>query len=139
MTSTASTPSLTVLVYSSDSAVRQSVILGIGRRPSPELPRVEFVECATAPAVIARMDAGGIDLAVLDAEASPAGGLGIARQLKDEIWNCPPVLALTARAQDGWLASWSRADAVVPRPIDPRLIADAAASLLRRRVADLPA
>lgn len=130
---------LTVLVYSDDVTVRQSVMLAIGRRPAAELPRVEFVEVATEPMVIRYMDAGGIDLAILDGEARPAGGMGVCRQLKDEIFNCPPLLVLTARRDDAWLASWSRADAVVPRPLDPRALADAASALLRRRLADLPA
>ena len=46
---------------------------------------------------IQNMDAGGIALAILDGEAAPAGGMGIAKQLKDEIFNCPPVLVLTGR------------------------------------------
>ena len=57
------------------------------------------------------MDTGAIDLAILDGEAVPAGGMGIARQLKDEIYQCPPVLVLTGRPQDAWLATWSRAEA----------------------------
>ena len=65
------------------------------------------------------MDAGGIDLAILDGEAVPAGGMGIAKQLKDEIYHCPPMLVLTGRPQDAWLATWSRAEAAVPHPIDP--------------------
>jgi DNA-binding response OmpR family regulator len=84
------------------------------------------------------MDKGGVDLAILDGEAVPAGGLGICRQLKDEIFNCPPVLVLTGRPADGWLATWSRAEAAVPQPIDPVVLADAAATLLRRRLS-LPA
>lgn len=131
--------SLTVLVYSDDSSVRQSVMLAIGRRPAAELPRVEFIEVATEPVVIKNMDSGNVDLAILDGEAVPAGGMGVCRQLKDEIWNCPPILVLTGRAQDAWLASWSRADAVVSHPIDARHLADAAAGLLRRRLANLPA
>ena len=45
--------------------------------------------------------------------------MGIARQAKDEIYQCPPVLVLTGRSQDSWLATWSRADAAVPHPLDP--------------------
>jgi DNA-binding response OmpR family regulator len=71
------------------------------------------------------MDAGAIDLVILDGEAAPAGGLGIAKQLKDEINNCPPILVLTGRAEDRWLASWSQAEAVVPRPIDPFRLTEA--------------
>jgi DNA-binding response OmpR family regulator len=85
------------------------------------------------------MDSGTIDLAILDAEAAPAGGMGIARQLKDEIFNCPPVMLLIARPQDAWLATWSRADGVVQQPIDPVLIAEVAATLLRRRMTSITA
>jgi DNA-binding response OmpR family regulator len=123
-----------VLVYSDDVNTRAAVRLALGRRPAPELPRVEIFEVATEPAVIAAMDAGGIDVAVLDGEAVPAGGMGICRQLKDEIYRCPPVLVLIGRPQDGWLATWSRADAVVSHPLDPIAVADAVASLMRRRL-----
>jgi DNA-binding response OmpR family regulator len=91
------------------------------------------VECATEPVVIARMDAGGVQLAILDGEATPAGGMGICRQLKDEIYRCPPVLVLLGRPQDAWLATWSRADAVVSHPLDPILLAQTAAGLLLTR------
>ena len=110
----------------------------LGRRPAAGLPLLEYVECATEPALIARMDAGGIDLAVLDGEAVPAGGLGICRQLKDEIYRCPPVLVLVGRPQDAWLATWSRADASVSHPLDPAELAAAAAGLLAGRSGALP-
>ncbi|MGQ0466036.1 MAG: hypothetical protein ACT4QG_12015 [Sporichthyaceae bacterium] len=126
-----------VLVYSDDVNTRAAVRLALGRRPAPELPRVELLEVATEPAVIAAMDAGGIDVAVLDGEAVPAGGMGVCRQLKDEIFRCPPILVLIGRPQDGWLATWSRADAVVSHPLDPIAVADAVASLMRQRL--LPA
>jgi DNA-binding response OmpR family regulator len=89
--------------------------------------------------VIAAVDKGGIDMAILDGEAVPAGGLGIARQLKDEIFRCPPVLVITGRPQDAWLATWSRAEAAVSHPIDPIRLAEVSAELLRHRVASLPA
>ena len=127
-----------VLVYSDDVNTRAAVRLALGRRPAPELPRVEIFEVATEPAVIAAMDAGGIDVAVLDGEAWPAGGMGVCRQLKDEIYACPPVLVLIGRPQDGWLATWSRADAVVSHPLDPIAVADAVASLMRRRLLPAP-
>lgn len=122
-----------VLVYSDDSTTRAEVMLALGKRPHPALPAVEYFECATEPVLIAAMDAGGIDLAILDGEAVPAGGMGIARQLKDEIFQCPPLLVLTGRPQDGWLATWSRADAAVSHPIDPMILAEAVVRLLRVR------
>jgi DNA-binding response OmpR family regulator len=124
---------MTILVYSDDANTRAQVRMAIGRRPAADLPRVEYIECATGPAVFTHLDRGGIDLAVLDAEAQPEGGLGIARQAKDEVYDCPPLLAMIARRDDGWLATWSRADAVVSQPLDPMALARAAADLLRRR------
>jgi DNA-binding NarL/FixJ family response regulator len=125
---------LRVLVYSDDIEVRQQVILALGRRPHPDLPEVEYVEVATEPVVIQNMDAGRIDLAILDGEAVPAGGIGIAKQLKDEIYRCPPIVVLTGRPQDAWLATWSRAEAAVPHPIDPLVLAGTVVELLRARV-----
>ncbi|SKB09602.1 hypothetical protein [Aeromicrobium choanae] len=92
---------------------------------------MEFVECATEPVVWQQLDAGGIALAILDGEAVPAGGMGIARQMKDELYQAPPSLVLTGRPQDAWLATWSRADAVVPQPLDPFRLAESVIALLR--------
>ena len=125
---------LRILVYSDDRTVRRAVITALGTRPDPELPPLEFVEVATAPVVQRTADAGGLALLILDGEAVPAGGLGLTRQLKDEIFRCPPILVLTGRPQDAWLATWSRADAVVGHPIDPGQLAEAVSGLLRRRV-----
>jgi DNA-binding response OmpR family regulator len=123
-----------VLLYSDDAETRRQVILALGPRPHPDLPVLEYVEVATEPVVIQQMDSGRIDLAILDGEAAPAGGMGIARQLKDEIFRCPPLLVLTGRVQDNWLATWSRADAAVAHPLDPIELAEAVIRLLRSRV-----
>ena len=127
-------PTLKVLVYSDDVDTREQVILALGKRPHPDLPELEYVEVATEPVVIQQMDAGGVDLAILDGEAVPAGGMGIARQLKDEIYRCPPLLVLTGRVQDNWLATWSRAEAAVAHPLDPIELAETVIRLLRSRV-----
>ncbi|MFH8367333.1 hypothetical protein [Streptomyces sp. NPDC018031] len=126
-------PTATVLVYSDDATVREQVRLAAGRRPAPDVPPVEFLECATLPAVLEALDQGGVDACVLDGEAVPAGGMGVCRQIKDEIFRCPPVLLLIARPQDAWLATWSRADAAVTHPVDPVVFADTLAGLLRAR------
>jgi DNA-binding response OmpR family regulator len=126
--------SLRVLVYSDDADSRAEVMLALGKRPHPDLPVLDYVEVATEPVVIQQMDTGEIDLAILDGEAAPAGGMGIAKQLKDEIFRCPPILVLTGRPQDAWLATWSRADAAVPHPIDPIQLAETVIRLLRPRV-----
>lgn len=94
---------------------------------------VEFVECATPAAAIKELDKGGIDVCVLDGEAVPMGGMGLCRQIKDEVFHCPPVLLLIARPQDAWLATWSRAEAAVTLPVEPVEFAGALASLLRQK------
>lgn len=131
---TANTPALRVLVYSDDSDVRSQVILGLGRRVHPDFPELQYVEVATEPVVWQQLDSGTIDLVILDGEATPAGGLGIARQMKDEIYQAPPALVLTGRREDHWLATWSRAEAAVSHPLDPIELADAVIRLLRSRV-----
>ncbi len=128
-----------VLVYSDDRTVRERVRLALGRRPAADLPRLEYLECATEPAVVAAADAGGLDLLILDGEAVPAGGMGICRQLKNEVYRCPPVLLLIGRRDDAWLATWSQADAVVAHPIDPLALASAVERLLRARLGAAPA
>jgi DNA-binding response OmpR family regulator len=125
------TRTLTVLVYSDNVDTRTQVRMAVGRRPAPDVPRVEWVECATPAAVVSAMDSGQIDLAVLDGEASPLGGLGLCRQLKSEIYRCPPILVLTGRPQDSWLAAWSLADNAVSHPLDPAGVAEAVAELAR--------
>jgi DNA-binding response OmpR family regulator len=125
---------LTVMVYSDDRNVREQVRMALGRRPASDLPAVEFVDVATDWAVMDRLRTGDIDLAILDGEAVPAGGLGVCRTIKQEVFNSPPVLLLVARPQDHWLASWSRADGVVSHPLDPITTAAAAAELLRSGV-----
>ncbi|CAM5529362.1 MULTISPECIES: hypothetical protein [Streptomyces] len=123
----------TVLVYSDNAGTREQVRLATGRRPAPDVPVVEFVECATLPAVLKELERGGIDVCVLDGESSPVGGMGVCRQIKDEIFQCPPVLLLIGRPQDAWLATWSRAEAAVTLPVEPVEFASALASLLRRK------
>ena len=125
---------LRVMVYSDDLTVRRAVITALGTRPDPDLPELEFVEVATGPVVLRTADAGGLALMILDGEATPTGGLGLTRQLKDEIHRCPPILVLTGRPQDAWLATWSRADAVVGHPIDPGQLAEAVSGVLRTRL-----
>jgi DNA-binding response OmpR family regulator len=121
-------------VYSDNAQTRQNVMLALGKRVHPELPEFSYVEVATGPVVIQQMDAGDIDLAILDGEATPEGGMGIAKQLKDEIAQGPPIVVLTGRRDDAWLAHWSRAEASVPQPIDPIRLSRTVLELLRPAV-----
>ncbi len=125
------TESWNVLVYSEDAKVRERIRSAVGRRPAGDVGRVEYVEAATAPEVVALVDGGGIDLCILDGEAWPAGGLGVCRQLKHEITHCPLMLVIVGREADRWLAAWSQCDAVLIHPLDAVDAATAVAGLLR--------
>ncbi|KBB27917.1 two-component system response regulator [Mycobacterium tuberculosis M1893] len=126
-----SSTALRILVYSDNVQTRERVMRALGKRLHPDLPDLTYVEVATGPMVIRQMDRGGIDLAILDGEATPTGGMGIAKQLKDELASCPPILVLTGRPDDTWPASWSRAEAAVPHPVDPIVLGRTVLSLLR--------
>jgi DNA-binding response OmpR family regulator len=128
----------TVIVYSDDPSVRGAVRTAVGRRPAPDLGRVEWVECSVGPDVIKHVDKGDVDLVILDGEAWPTGGLGLARQMKEELVDAPATLVLIARRDDRWLAKWSLADAVQSLPVDPPALCEAVVGLLRQREAGLP-
>lgn len=124
-----------ILIYSDDQSVRHSVAGALGTQVAADLPHHKIVEFATGDALRLYLDQKGqADLFILDGESTPEGGMGIARQLKDEIFNCPTTVVITARPQDAWLASWSKADATVMHPIDPFSLAHKVADLLRSRL-----
>jgi DNA-binding response OmpR family regulator len=126
---------LVIALYSDDSTVRASVKSSLGKRISKDLPENEIKEFATAAALRLFVDSKKhIDLFILDGEAVPEGGMGVARQLKDEVFNCPPVLLITGRAQDNWLATWSRAEATVTHPIDPFTLAKKCSEVLKNNI-----
>jgi DNA-binding response OmpR family regulator len=122
---------LRVLLYSDKVDTREAVMLAVGTRVAKDLPPIEWLQVATAAVVLSTVDAGGLDLVILDGEAGKFGGIGLCRQLKDEIFRCPPVLVLMGRPQDAWLASSAEPDALVSRPLDPIVLQQAVAGLLR--------
>ena len=136
MTSDTPRPS-TVLLYSDDPKVRETMRLSIGTRPAADL-LVRFIEASTQGELIRLVDSTDIDLLVLDGEAVPSGGLGIARQLKDEIDDCPPTCVVIARAADRWLAAYARVDATLTHPLDPMTTGQTIAGMLRNRAAGVP-
>jgi DNA-binding NarL/FixJ family response regulator len=120
-----------VLVFSHRPDVRESIMSAVGRRPATDVGRIEYVEAAGVGEVIAEMDEGEIDLAILDGEAQPTGGIGLCRQLKNEIEDCPPIVVAVRRKDDRWLATWSQAEAVLVHPLDPLSAAETVADVLR--------
>jgi DNA-binding response OmpR family regulator len=126
-----------IVLYSDDSSVRDAVIGALGNRVAGDMAEHVIHQFATAAALRLFVDSkkpgneSPIDLFILDGEAVPEGGLGMARQLKDEVFHCPPVMVITGRKEDAWLAAWSRAEANVLHPIDPFTLAHTVADLLR--------
>ncbi|WP_051684381.1 hypothetical protein [Blastococcus sp. URHD0036] len=136
MSSPSASPAVaaTVLVYSSRPEVRELVRTVVGRRPAADVGPITWIECATGEDVIDTVDAGGIDLCVLDGEAQPTGGLALARQITVELADRPALCVLIARQPDRWLAHWSQADATLPMPLDPLTAPRVVADVLRSRV-----
>jgi len=128
-----------IVLYSDDVTVREAVIGALGSKVSPDMADHVIHQFATAAALRLFVDGkkvgtdSPIDLFILDGEAVPEGGIGMARQLKDEVFNCPPVMVITGRKEDAWLAAWSRAEANVLHPVDPFTLSHTVADLLRAR------
>ena len=120
----------TILLYSDDVDARAQVRLALGRRLERGAPDISWLEVATADEVITHVRTAPPDLLILDGEADKVGGMGVSRQLKEETYDCPPILVLLGRPQDAWLASWSDADAAVSRPLDPVAVRQAVVDLL---------
>ena len=82
-----------IVLFSDDSSVREAIIGALGNRLAPEMAEHVIHEFATGAALRLFVDGKKpgsdkpIDLFILDAESVPEGGLGIARQLKDEVFN----------------------------------------------------
>jgi DNA-binding response OmpR family regulator len=135
---TADVATSTVVLYSDDPKVRDRMRLAIGTRPAADLA-VTFVEASTHDEITRYLDRNEADLLVLDGEATPAGGTGVARQLKDEYEDCPPTVVVIARAADRWLAAYAKVDATLLHPLDPMTTGQTVATMLRNRAAGVPA
>ncbi|AOS65141.1 hypothetical protein [Actinoalloteichus hymeniacidonis] len=126
-----STSITTILVFSHRPEVRESIMTAVGRRPAADVGRVRYLEADGIASVLSIVDEGQADLLILDGEAQPTGGMGISRQLKNEIDDCPPIVVAVRRKDDRWLATWSQADAVLVHPLDPLAAAETVAEVLR--------
>jgi DNA-binding response OmpR family regulator len=130
--STQNQPAQTILVFSHRAEVRDAITGAIGRRPAADVGRVRYIEADNIADVLYHADSGEIDLAILDGEAQPTGGMGLCRQLKNEIKDCPPIVVTVRRKDDRWLATWSQAEAVLVHPLDPVAAAETVADVLRQ-------
>ena len=121
-----------IVVYSDDQSVRAAISAALGKKLPGEVREHMVVDFATADAL--RLYLGEkrkVDLFILDGEAVPEGGLGLAHALKDELIECPPIMVIIQRPQDSWLAKWSGADSVISHPIDPFTLGSKVAELLQ--------
>src|SRR4051812_36916652 len=64
-----------LLVYSHRREVRDAIITAIGRRPAPDVGRVDYLECSGVNEVMMATDAQSADVLILDGEAQPTGGI----------------------------------------------------------------
>ena len=126
---------LRVMIYALDRRVREQVKAGVGPRLTADGPEIEWVDVATGPVVLDKVAREEFDLLILDGEAPKFGGMGLIRQIKDEVFNAPPAIVLIARQDDQWLASWSLAEAVVVYPLDPMEMHGAVVKVLAGTVA----
>ena len=113
-----------VLVFSDNSSTRQAVITGVGFKASKDTAPIEWLEAATS---------FDIAVLVLDGETQKEGGMSVAKELANTRENLPPILMLTARPQDQWLATWAGASRIVSAPLDPQELQENLAELLRAR------
>ena len=84
------------------------------------------------------------DFMILDVMLPGCNGYEVSRMLKEWMENDPqattfPIMLLTARKvesrdREKFIATWSRADAAVPHPLDPIRLAEVVVELLSSRV-----
>lgn len=120
-----------ILVFSDNADTRAAVIGGVGLRPAKGLPKVRWIETATAKGTEAAFNKSRPAVLVLDGESAKVGGMAVARQLRDRYEDVPPIVLLVARPQDNWLGQWSGAAVIVSAPLDPRDLQEAVSKALR--------
>ena len=119
-----------VLLYSDNATTRAEVMAAVGRRAGKGLPEIRWDETATAEIAFEKAAAHEYAFMILDGEATKTGGMAVAKQLKQEVFNCPPLVLLIARPQDAWLAHWSEADRVLEYPLNPRAVQETVADIV---------
>ncbi|MDR0593638.1 MAG: response regulator [Bifidobacteriaceae bacterium] len=119
-----------ILVYSDNAEARGQVIDTLGDTIGADQRPVQWTEAATHEMAMILCQEDTYDLVVMDNEATRLGGVGLTRQMRDELDWAPTVLLLLARQQDAWLAAWSGADAALLQPVDPFELAETVVGLV---------
>jgi hypothetical protein len=99
---------------------------------------IEFLEAPDGNSAVHLAAASPPDLVVAEVGVGAYGGFGLTRDLKAESELACPVMLILERPQDDWLGTWSGADALVRRPIDPFALGRMARELVQRRRASAP-
>lgn len=97
---------------------------------------VEVVEAGGGREADDLLRGTGFDVLVIDGDLQPKGGFSWLYELREQArlqgTQRPPAVVMTARPQDGFLADWSGAEVVLPKPVDGFRMRDAVVALGRR-------
>jgi CheY-like chemotaxis protein len=105
---------MTTLLIVDDSKLARIVV---GKAVAGLQPDWERIEASDAEAAIARIDEGGVDVAILDYNMPGRNGLDLAEDLRTRHPDMPIALA-TANVQDEIIARARQADvAFIPKPV----------------------
>ncbi len=100
-----------------------------------EGPELDIEEVANGLDVIARVEAGGVDLVIVDLQIGSMGGMAICMELRhrESYGAAEPVsvLMLLDRRPDVFLARRSGAEGFLVKPLDPQRVRSAVRALLR--------
>lgn len=117
-----------VLAVVQDPAEQRRVVDGL------RLLGAEAVAVASAADAHTSLVRDSFDLLVIDGDLDPEGGFSLLYEVREqgdlEGRPTPPAVVLTSRDADRWLADWARADATLPKPVDPFALARVARRLL---------
>lgn len=120
-----------VLIVSPDPAERQRAASALHLQDD-----VEVVEVAGGPDAGRLLRDAGFDVLVVDGDLQPKGGFSWLYELRQQAelhgTQRPPAVVMTAREQDGFLADWSGAEAIVRKPVDGFVVASTVAELAGR-------
>ncbi|MDO5728969.1 MAG: two-component system response regulator [Actinomycetaceae bacterium] len=131
MSATTAEKEVNILLYSDDSDTRKAVMDAVGIRPGKGMPRINWVEAATAEGAIMKFEENDISAIIADGETQKVGGMALLRRIEVEYESLPPSLILIARQQDEWLAKFAGTRAVLLTPLDPIQLADSVTALLK--------
>lgn len=111
-----------VLIVSEDPRERQRAATALSLDAD-----IELVEVASAEEARRSLLATPADVLVIDGDLTPTGGFSLLYELRADADLLGvaevPALVMVERETDQWLAQWARANATLPKPVDPFAVA----------------